>query len=94
MQLFLVNGHLHKFSISSLNLFVIVEPEDQYNEDASLTAAVTRSLSLTQALGEKCLHIDASTASSDDEDNSRHSHSHHVSYCPKNYRMNKEFELV
>ena len=50
--------------------------EDQYNEDASLTAAVTRSLSLTQALGEKCLHIDASTASSDDEDNSRHSHSH------------------
>lgn len=51
-------------------------PEDQYNEDASLTAAVTRSLSLTQALGEKCQHLDASIASSDEEDNSRHSQSH------------------
>ncbi|KAL4238136.1 rho guanine nucleotide exchange factor [Mactra antiquata] len=49
-------------------------PED-YNSDSSLTAAVSRSLNLTQALGEKCLNLDFSTTSSDDEDNSRHSRS-------------------
>ncbi|XP_060571001.1 uncharacterized protein LOC132729292 [Ruditapes philippinarum] len=48
---------------------------DDYNSDSSLTAAVSRSLNLTQALGEKCLNLDISTASSDDEDNSRHSRS-------------------
>ncbi|XP_053407305.1 uncharacterized protein LOC123533591 isoform X2 [Mercenaria mercenaria] len=48
---------------------------DGYNSDSSLTAAVSRSLNLTQALGEKCLNLDISTASSDDEDNSRHSRS-------------------
>ena len=50
-------------------------PEDLYNDDASLTAAVHRSLSLTQALGEKCQNLDASTVSSEDDVNSRHSHS-------------------
>ncbi|XP_052768435.1 uncharacterized protein LOC128208841 isoform X2 [Mya arenaria] len=45
------------------------------HRDSSLTAAVSRSLNLTQALGEKCLNLDLSTTSSDDEDNSRHSRS-------------------
>ena len=55
-------------------------PEDLYNDDASLTAAVHRSLSLTQALGEKCQNLDASTVSSEDDVNSRHSHSQVSNY--------------
>ena len=54
-------------------LYVLMTGMDDYNSDSSLTAAVSRSLNLTQALGEKCLNLDISTASSDDEDTSRHS---------------------
>ncbi|XP_052275621.1 uncharacterized protein LOC127874955 isoform X2 [Dreissena polymorpha] len=49
---------------------------EDYHSDSSLTAAVSRSLNLTQALGEKCLNLDLSMTSTDeDEDNSRHSRS-------------------
>ncbi|KAK3576775.1 hypothetical protein CHS0354_014589 [Potamilus streckersoni] len=41
--------------------------EDQYQSDSSLTATVSRNMGLTQALGEKCLHLDLSASSEEEE---------------------------
>ena len=60
---------------------------EDYNSDSSLTAAVSRSLNLTQALGEKCLNLDASTSSSDDEHHSRQSNSRVGIQTPSKTRL-------
>ncbi|KAL3874317.1 hypothetical protein ACJMK2_037348 [Sinanodonta woodiana] len=45
-----------------------VGDEDQYQSDSSLTATVSRNMGLTQALGEKCLHLNLTTSSEEEEE--------------------------